>query len=495
MTFKQNLSPLVLQVKTILAGQSGVYLVGGAVRDALLGKPSHDLDFVSQTNALQIARQAADHLGGAYYCMDEAFQVGRVVLDAPGGTRTILDFAAMQGGSIEEDLRQRDFSVNAMAVDLQDLDRVIDPTAGAADLVNRHLRNCSPGAFENDPVRVLRALRMAASYRLAMLPETKAALKPAVKLLPNVSVERLRDELFKILDAPQPSANLRVMEVLGISDYLLPECGQMKGVSQSPPHIFDVWDHALNTVRRLEDVLRLLDKHYVHDNEEGGDLFSGVLSLRLGRYREQISAHFAERLNPERSSQALLLLAALYHDATKPRHRSVEDDGRIRFIGHEASGAQVIRERAQTLRLSSAEVSRLETIVREHMRPWQLAKTGEMPSRRAVYRFWRAAGEAGVDVCLISIADLMAIYGHTLPQEMLEHHIDIVRALLEAYWEKPEEVKPQAVMNGDQLMEMFGLEPGPQIGELLEALQEAQAVGEVGDRDQAVDFIRKRLGR
>jgi putative nucleotidyltransferase with HDIG domain len=269
----------------------------------------------------------------------------------------------------------------------------------------------------------------------------------------------------------------------------------MKGVTQSPPHISDVWDHSLHTVGRVDDVLRLLDKHYVHDNESGGDLFSGVLSLRLGRYREQISAHFTNQLNPERSIQALLLLAALYHDVTKPRHRSVEDDGRIRFIGHEASGAQVIRERAIALRLSSAETTRLETIVRQHMRPWQLAKSGEMPSKRAIYRFWRAAGEAGVDVCLLSIADLMAIYGHTLPQKMLEHHIDVVRALLEAYWEKPEEVKPQALLNGRDLMEIFGMEPGPQIGALLEALWEAQAVGEVGDREQAVEFVRKQTAK
>ena len=116
-----------------------------------------------------------------------------------------------------------------------------------------------------------------------------------------------------------------------------------------------------------------------------------------------------------------------------------------------------------------------------------------MPSKRAIYRFWRAAGQAGVEICLLSIADLMAIYGHTLPQDILEHHIEVVRALLEAYWERPEEVKPQALLNGRDLIDMFGLEPGPQIGELLEALWEAQAVGEVEDREQAVAFVRKRL--
>jgi poly(A) polymerase len=486
-----KLSPLASRVQEILSGSPGVYLVGGAVRDALLGEPSHDLDFVVSEESLKTARTLADRLGGAYYCMDEEFQIGRVVLESEA-QRTILDFSAMQGDTLEEDLRNRDFTINAMALDLQIPAEIIDPLGGGVDLLKKRLNLCSPTALADDPVRVLRALRLAASYGLTIQPETKTALKSAVGLLPQVSIERLRDELFKILDAPQPSANLRVMEVLGILEYLLPECAEMKGVIQSPPHISDVWDHSLHTVRQLEDVFRLLDKHYVHDNEEGGDIFSGVLSLRLGRYREQISEHFSQWLNPERSPRALLFLAALYHDVTKPRHRT-EEDGRIRFIGHETSGGQVVRSRGEALRLSSAENARLEVVVREHMRPWQLAKDGEMPSRRAIYRFWRAAGDAGVDICLLSIADLMAIYGHTLPQEVLEHHIEVVRGLLGAYWEKPEQVKPQPVLNGDDLMVLFDLQPGPQIGELLEALWEAQAVGEVEDRDQAVEYVRKQL--
>jgi poly(A) polymerase len=484
-----KLSPLVHQVKEILSKSPGVYLVGGAVRDALLGKPSHDLDFVAASGSLKTARTLADRLGGAYYCMDQEFQIGRVVLEREG-QRMILDFSAMQGETLEEDLRNRDFTINAMALDLQKPDVIIDPLGGGIDLLKTRLQICSPTALEDDPVRVLRALRMAASYRLTIQPETRSALKSAVTLLPQVSIERLRDELFKILDAPSPSANLRVMGALGILDYLLPECAEMRGVTQSPPHISDVWDHSLHTVRRLEEVLRLLDKHYIHDNEEGGNLFSGVLSRRLGRYREQISAHFTTLLNPERSLHALLVLAALYHDVTKPRHRT-EEHGRVRFIGHETSGAQVVRSRGEALRLSSVENARLEIIVREHMRPWQLAKIGELPSRRAVYRFWRAAEEAGVEICLLSIADLMAIYGHTLPQDVLEHHIEVVRVLLEAYWENPEQVKPQSLLNGDDLISLFGLEPGPRIGDLLESLWEAQAVGDVGNKDQAVEFIRK----
>ncbi|MEN8240865.1 MAG: HD domain-containing protein [Chloroflexota bacterium] len=493
MTTSLKLPSLLLQLQKQLADTSDVYLVGGAVRDALLGKASHDLDFVVNGDSLAIARRLANQLNGAYYTMDEDFMVGRVVLDKESEQRTVLDFVAMQGDSLDEDLSKRDFTVNAMALSLNDLTTVIDPLGGGADLLKGQLQFCSPTAFADDPVRVMRALRIAASYQLSIHPKTRDALKQAVHLLPTVSIERLRDELFKLLDAPRPSANLRVMDLLGISDHLLPETGEMKAVTQSAPHIYGVWEHAVHTVSKLEDVLRLLDKNYQHDNEGGGDIFSGVLSLRLGRYRDRISEHFNRQLNPDRSISALLFFAGLYHDITKPRHRSVEEDGRIRFIGHEQSGAQVTRQRAEALRLSTQEAQRIETVVAGHMRPWQLAKTGELPTKRAVYRFWRAVGEAGVDICLLSIADLLAIYGHTLPQPVLEHHIDVVRTLLEAYWEKPEEVKPQAFLNGDDLLEMFELRPGPVIGDLLESLWEAQAVGEVEDKTQAVEFIRKKI--
>ena len=488
-----TLSPLVSQVQKQLAGTPDVYLVGGAVRDALLGKSSHDLDFVVKGNSLKVARSLANALGGAYYTMDEDFMVGRVVLINDNTQRIVMDFAAMQGDSLEEDLSKRDFTVNAMALSLEDLETVIDPLGGGVDLLKGRLNYCAPSAFEDDPVRVMRALRIAASYQLTIQLDTREALKNAVPLLPIVSVERLRDELFKILDAPGPAANLRVMDVLGITPFILSECNEMKAVTQSSPHIYDVWEHSLHTVKRLEDVLRLLDKNYQHDHESGGDVFSGVISLRLGRYRTQIGEHLNRQLNPGRSLSALLLLAGLYHDVTKPAHRSEEADGRIRFIGHEQTGAQVTFQRAEALRLSTQEAQRLETIVRGHMRPWQLAKTGEIPSKRTVYRYWRAVGEAGVDICLLSIADLLAIYGHTLPQDLLERHIDVVRTLLEAYWENPEQVKPQALLNGDDLLDLFELKPGPVIGNLLEGLWEAQAVGDVETKAEAVEFIRQQI--
>jgi len=490
-------SPLVHSVKNVLDTISvdprTVYLVGGAVRDYLLKIPSHDLDFVLEKDALRTARKVANALGGAYFTMDEEFQVGRVVLNDGDGNRQVLDFAAFQKPDLEGDLRNRDFTINAIAVSLGDLATLIDPLDGAADLLKKRLRVCSPDSLEQDPVRVLRAVRMSSTYKLAILPETRSLIEPAVQRLAKVSVERLRDEFLKVLGSPKPAVSLRVLDRFGVLQHILPQVAEMKGVTQSAPHIYDVWEHSLHTVAALEQILTLLDDQYVHENEFGGDLLTGLLSQRLGRYRQQITTHLNTELVPDRSYRPILFLAALCHDFTKPRHRTVEDSGRIRFIGHESSGAEEMASQAAALRLSRAEIQRLSRIVQDHMRPWQMAKQGEAPSRKAVYRFWRANGPAGVDIVLLSLADLVGIYGYTLPQAVMQSYVDVARTLLEAYWETPHQITPEMLINGSELMEIFQLQPGPQIGQLLDALREAQAVGQVETREQALSFLNQTL--
>ncbi|MGD2027306.1 MAG: HD domain-containing protein, partial [Anaerolineales bacterium] len=381
-------SPKVDKVRRVLddAGVDleTVYLVGGFVRDMLLNRPSHDLDFVLTENSLGTARAVADALGGAYYTMDEEFQVGRVVLVDSEGRRRVMDFTAMQGETLEDDLRNRDFTVNAIAVSLVALDEAIDPLGGLEDLLHKRLRACSPTSLIEDPVRVLRAVRMAADYGLTLVPETRTLIEPAVSRLGEVSVERLRDEFLKLLDAPKPATSLRILDRFGVLDMMVPRAGKMKGVTQSPPHIDDVWEHSLHTVAGMERVLAILDAGYVHDNEFGGDLVSGLFSQRLGRYRKQISAHVAMELVPDRAYRPLLYLAAFCHDLTKPDHRQVVEGDKVRFTGHEVTSAQAMAELASWMRLSNAETRRLVRMVEGHSRPWKLAKLEAYPSRREV---------------------------------------------------------------------------------------------------------------
>lgn len=492
---------IVERVRQLLPEDLPVYLVGGAVRDALRGRPAHDLDFVLEKGVLDLARRTANALRRdgdwdvAYYPLDVERETARVILIPRSGERTILDFATFRGPDLLSDLRARDFTINAMAVSVQQLQSLIDPLGGAADLKEKRLRACSDTAFEDDPLRIIRGVRIAANLGFLIVPETRGLMRRAVPGLERVSPERRRDELFRILEGPQPAAGIRALEALGALEYVLPELVHLKNVTQSPPHIQDVWNHTLGVVQNLGSILRVLAPQY--DPDQAASLMLGLISLRLGRYRQLLAEHLEASFTPERKASTLLILAGLYHDAGKPATRSVEagpEGERIRFLGHEQVGAEMIAARAAALRLSNEEAQRLQTIVLHHMRPLLLAQSGEMPSKRATYRFFRDTGEAGVDICLLSLADVLATYGPALPPQVWGHHLDVVRALFEAWWERREDdVLPPPLIDGNDLLGHFKLQPGPLIGKLLEAIREAQAAGEVRDRQQALHFAREWL--
>jgi len=213
------------------------------------------------------------------------------------------------------------------------------------------------------------------------------------------------------------------------------------------------------------------------------------MSVRLGRYRQALEQHMDEQLNPDRSLRALLFLAALYHDSGKPACRQVDEQGRVRFLGHDQDGELRLVQRAQALHLSNLEIERSRLIVRHHMRPFLLGQMEGLPTRRAIYRFFRDTGKAGVDICILSLADMLATYGTTLKQEDWVHHLDMVRNLLEAWWEHPQEqVAPLPLIDGNELMRALQLSPGPKIGQLLEAIREAQATGTVNTKEQALEL-------
>jgi len=486
--------PLLNKIRDLLP-QTDIHLVGGAVRDMLLNRLARDLDFALPSKAIASARKVANALQADFMVLDKERDTARVILTDADGARTFLDFASWRGSSLEEDLRKRDFTLNAIAFDLQS-QTLHDPLNGASDLRARLLRACSPTSLADDPVRILRAVRLAAEFDFKIEPAVRKAMKESAPLLPNVSPERKRDEMFKILEGPKPDAALRALEMLGVFPHLLPELSALKGVTQSDPHIYDVWEHTLSALKHLEAILAALRVGY--SAEETNDLFTGLLTLRLGRFREQFAAHFAQSLNADRSVRAALFFAALYHDVEKPATRSVDEAGRVRFFDHDTRGAEIASRRAREFNLSNDEIERIETIVRHHMRfhffASRLEQDGQAPSRKAIYRFFRDTGEAGVDLVLFGLADLRGARGPTLTQETWTAALDIARLLLENYWEKPQEtVAPPRLLDGNELMKELNLHPGRRIGQLLEAIREAQATGKLATREEAIAFARQWL--
>lgn len=449
------------------------YLVGGTVRDRLLGRETHDLDVTVQGRASQLARTFADEIGGAYFLMDETFDVARVILDGDG-MREVVDFARLRGESIEQDLATRDFTINAMAVEGAlwdgDAQSVIDPFQGVADVAALRVRAVSENVFLNDPVRLLRAVRMEAELDFALDEETERLVLRDAALIENAPMERVRDEFMKILAAPNVLRNLRRLDALDLLGRVLPELDAMRGVTQPPPHVFEVFEHSLRAVAAAQETER-----------------AAYLDIAQGAFGAQLGQHFARDTSAGRTRRELLRLALLLHDIGKPATRSVEENGRIRFLGHETVGAEMAEDALRRLKFSNDECALVKTIVANHMRP---LNTQNGISNRAIYRFFRDTGDAGVDIAVHSWCDRQATFGSSPGEDQDPAIHAVIGRLLDGFYHAHERVvAPAALVNGNDVMKLLRLPPGPRIGALLDAAREAQAVGDVTTREEALEYI------
>jgi putative nucleotidyltransferase with HDIG domain len=478
-----------------LAEERGVraWPVGGGVRDLLLGRPVHDWDFVVDRNALGLARSVADALGGAYYPLDEERDTGRVVLTGRGDALD-LDFAALRGDSLEIDLLARDFTVNALAAD--EAGSVVDVTGGLADLEAERVRAVSDQTFEDDPLRLLRAVRVGAELGFDIESQTADWIRRDSALLAQSSAERVRDEFVRLLSVPGPADALERADGFGLLDYVVPEIEALKGVEQSSPHRHDVWRHTLDTVGVLEGVLAAVtgqgEPSALADVPEAA---WGDISRALGQFASDVAAHLAVEVGGGRDRALLLRVATLLHDVGKPATRSVDEDEGVHFYDHELVGAQMAAARMEELRFGGDEVARVRTIVGAHLRPSHLAQ-GDQVTHRAVYRFFRATSCGGVDVVLLTLADHLAAWGPDLREARWARRLEVAETLLAHWFERYEEtVCPTPLITGGDLMAELGLEPGPKIGRLLEAVREAQAAGEVNTRAGALALAGQVLKR
>ncbi len=468
------------------------YLVGGAVRDALLEQPLHDLDFVMADEPIKLAKRLARRLKAGFFVLDDERHTARVVYHDQDHREFPLDFVQFTGQSLVEDLHNRDFTINAMALALDALTEVIDPLDGQADLLQGVLRLCSAHALTDDPVRVLRGVRLAQQFGLAYRPGLEAAMQAAAVDLPRTSYERQRDEFFRLLAGPSPADGLRDCQRLGIFDTLIPPVVDLVSIPASPPHQFPLFEHTLRTVQAYHHLLGTL----AGDGDaldEGGWLTAEAQDV-LGVFSDAISAYFKEEITPGRSKKALALLAALLHDIGKPLTVKTGDDGRLHFDRHASVAADLAHKAAKRLQLSNAEGDWLRRVVRDHMRLLPFLESGLLPDRRLLYRFFKGSGDAGVAIVLHALADTLATYGTDLARERWGNALYVARAYLSAWWEHHEAiVSPAPLLDGHDLQRKFGLKPGKRLGWLRRQLIEEQASGVISTTEEAQAFVLKHL--
>ncbi len=481
------LHPLLATLE-VMARDAGVaaYVVGGTVRDVLLAREVRDLDIAVDRDALPFARCVADALGGHFVELDDEHVVARVVLrsDAVAGSGVEhVDVARLQG-TLEQDLRRRDFTIDAMAVAIGDT-QPIDPRGGLADLTAKTVRMNGPDVFAADPLRLLRGARIAAELVFTVEPATAAEIRARARNVVRAAPERRRDELARIfaLDASYPA--LRQLDGLCLLDALLPELAAGRGVPQPKEHAYDVFEHNLRTVEALDLMLSRRRRQGV-----GGWVWDELWSA-FGWCEDGLRGYFGERVGGW-SRASLLKLASLLHDVAKPQTREMQAGGRMRFFGHADVGAETVRRIMRRYRFSTKETRFAALLVEEHLRPVQLAQAGEVPTRRALYRFYQALGDAVPAVLFLSLADSAAARGPRLTPAGWARHVRYMNSIVVRSQEEEGIVHPPRLLNGHDIMSALGIAEGPLVGRLLRELQEAEAAGEVGDVKAALSFVRRR---
>ncbi len=481
LVIKPDASRLLSRISRYLT-KAGVksYLVGGFIRDVLLGRDTNDIDIAVDADALATASGAAAALGGKYVPLDEENGVGRIALP---GKKWQIDFTTLQG-DILQDLARRDFTIDAMALDLDkslNVENLLDPFHGREDLRRGIIRAVGAGIFEADAIRLLRAVRLAADLGFSIDTGTEALIHQNHKLIAGVPGERIREELLRLLVLANAGPRLAYLDELGLLTDMIPELSPTRGVEQPKMHIWDVFEHSIQTVAAAEFLLREGTWEYANR-----DVLDAVpWSTRLQR-------HFDEEISHGSTRKSLLKLAALLHDIAKPQTKVIDDEGRARFLGHPQEGAAEAATIMERLRFTNRETQIVTLLVKYHLRPTQMSQEGT-PTRRAIYRYFRDTGASGIDILFLSLADHLAARGPSLDPNQWREHARMTDYVLNRHFEEKSLTHPPRLLDGLDIMRIFRLEPGRRIGELLEALREAQAAGEVTDKQEAIQYVTRRL--
>ncbi|HEY2715295.1 MAG TPA: HDIG domain-containing protein [Solirubrobacterales bacterium] len=461
-------APLVAAAAAALPSDADeAWIVGGAVRDAALGEEVRDLDLAVAGDPGGVARALAGPLGGHAFELSSEFSTWRVVATARGWQ---VDVTPLHEGSIDADLAARDFTIGAVAVRLGG-EEVRDPFDGLGDLDRRLLRAVGERSFAAEPLRLLRAPRLAAGLGLDLDPATAELARAAAPHAGEPAGERQLAELRQLLCGPDPLRGLRLMDELGVTAVALPEVAGLHGVEQGPNHHLDVHGHTLAVLENALEIEADLERF-------AGDRAAEVADL------------LAEPLADEMSRGTALRFGALFHDIAKPQTRQ-ERDGFVGFRGHDALGAEVIGEIfAGRLHASRRLTRHLQALTLHHLRLGFLIPERPLPPRR-VYDYLHATDPVGVDVTLLTVADRLSARGAgpLASPEMVSAHLDLAREMIAAALDWRRDGPPQPLLRGDEIAAALDLEPGPELGEAVAELQAAQYAGEVGDRESALAHL------
>ncbi|MBU1024218.1 HD domain-containing protein [bacterium] len=454
----------------------GAYLIGGFIRDALLGKNPKDADlmFTGEGNAELIGKLICEKFGSTLVKFEKHMVVFRITVEDRQ-----VDLADLYDKTISEDQVRRDFTINSLAVDVgsfvqipnPDISDILDVNDGLSDLQNGIIRINSKEVIADDPLRIVRMFRFEKQLGFDIDVSSLNAIDDNIDKLADVSGERVRDELFQVLSHPKAYNTIEKMNNAGVLAEIFPDVEKMRGVTQNEYHHLDVLDHTMSAINQFETVVEFQDP---------------ITSL----YRDELTGIINDGFVPNRSRASLMKLALLFHDIGKPETRAIREDGKVTFIGHDKLGLKIIKPYLDYLHLSNREVHYIISLVEGHLRPGFINLDSPALSK-AIFRFFDRFNDIGVDLVLFSIADRLAAQGEMVDDAVNEQHNQISSILLDAYFNKNKLlVRPTELANGDDLMRELSLQAGKRIGILLKVIKEGQASGEVSTYDDAIEYAK-----
>lgn len=447
----------------------GVWIVGGCLRDDLLGRAVEDVDLAVAGDAAAVARALARARGAGRFPLSAEFGAWRV----HGGTLPYtVDITPLQGPDLADDLSRRDFTVNAMALPVTGPPDLVDPHGGRADTAGRVVRAVGPRAFTADPVRVLRAARIADRTGFTVDAATAALARAAAPSLWRASAERIRDELFRMAGSPTAWRALELLDGLGGLGVLVPQLEAARGMEQNAYHHRDVLGHTLEVV---EHACRI-----AHDPEP---VFRGDAA--------RLAALLAEPLADGLTRGQGLVVAALLHDMAKPETRAVQPDGRVTFFHHDRIGAAAAEDLLTRLRAANRVRAQVHALVRDHLRLGFMVHRQPVSVRQAD-RYLRATEPAATEQIVLSVADRLATDGPRTTPIQITRHLDLARQVLRIHLSLLDRGPIRPPLPGDRLAAAVGAAPGPWLAEVIAELRERQLTRDVSP-DAAVRFAREWL--
>jgi poly(A) polymerase len=452
------------------ASRRRVFLVGGALRDFYLDRRGTDLDFAVDRGGKILAQRLARRLRGAFVLLDREHNSYRVVKKMDGVVWT-FDLTDWRGTSIQKDLSLRDFTINALAMDILEdgafPQAVLEVKGSRKDLSAGVVRMVSPKVFKDDPLRLLRAFTLQATLGFKIDKGTQAQIKKDAYLISKSASERIREEIFKVLASSYAYEILSGMDKIGLLPQAIPQISVMYGVKQGGYHHLDVWKHSLEVLGNVEKIAQEMS-----------------VDARIRDYFQEIIGGAHTRLS-------LLKMAAVLHDIGKPETRRKEK-GRMTFHGHEHAGERITRQVARHLKLSVKERFFLEDAVRMHLRPGYLSNF-KRPSEKAIFRFLRDTRDEAVCLAVLALADQAATRGVLTTEARHRHHAQICHMLIKRYFELKDQKPRQRLLTGHDLIRGLKLKPSPLFGKILLQVEEAAALGKIKTKKEALTLARQKI--